>query len=206
LWTLGPGEPKRLTRTAYDEKLPALSPQGDRVAYTTTEGRILILEAASGKEQSLEVEGWSGRWDMCSFSPDGSELACTYLNPQEEDKVALARIDIEQRQARLVMGQFGPQFSPAWSPDGSRIAFSADTAGNFDIWELDLETKRLTRLTEFPGLDESPAWGPDGKHVAFVSNRSGRRAIWVKALESGQLTELRPFGKQAIEVKDLVWR
>jgi len=43
LWTLGPGEPKRLTRTAYDEKLPALSPQGDRVAYTTTEGRILIL-------------------------------------------------------------------------------------------------------------------------------------------------------------------
>jgi TolB protein len=256
LWTVGKGEPKRLTETAYDEKMPALSPQGDTVAYTTTEGRILLLDFASGEEQTLDIDGWSGKWDMCAFSPNGSELACTYLDPKEGDKLALAKIDIERKQARLVMGQFGPQFSPAWSPtgsqiayayahcssecgriiqelwvvdadgkearqlaltnancssprwspDGSEILFSADITGDFDIWKLDLETKSLTQVTVAPGLDESPAFGPEGKHVAFVSNRSGRRAIWLKALESGQLTELEPFGQQAIEVKDLVWR
>jgi TolB protein len=236
--------------------MPALSPRGDKVAYTTTEGRIVFLDASLGEEEALGIEGWSGKWDMCSFSPDGSLLACTYLDPKEGDKLALAKIDIERKQSRLVMGQFGPEFSPAWSPTGSRIAyayahcssecgriiqelwgvdadgkearqlaltnancssprwspdgseivFSADIADNFDIWEFDLETGKLTRLTEAPGLDESAVFGPAGRHVAFISNRSGRGVIWVKALETGQLTELKPFGERAIEVKDLAWR
>lgn len=70
--------------------------------------------------------------------------------------------------------------NPAWSPDGSRIAFaSTGTIRNFDIWVVRPDGSDRTRLTSDEAMDGDPAWSPDGTQIAFVSGRAGTSDIWI---------------------------
>ena len=69
---------------------------------------------------------------------------------------------------------------PAWSPDGTRIAFAnapgpwcprADECGGYDIYTVSLDGIGLARLTTHPLTDEEPAWSPDGSQIAFSSGQ-----------------------------------
>lgn len=80
------------------------------------------------------------------------------------------------------------QFHPAWSPDGTRIAFDAQSGdGEMQIQVIDANGGNLRTLTEGPGWNYLPAWSPDGDQIAFVSNRDGNDEIYVMNLDgSGQ--------------------
>jgi PKD repeat protein len=68
---------------------------------------------------------------------------------------------------------------PAWSPDGSQIAFISDRDGNYEIYVLDISDLSVTRLTNDGETDVQPAWSPDGSQIAFVSNRFGDNDIFL---------------------------
>jgi TolB protein len=66
-----------------------------------------------------------------------------------------------------------PDVSPAWSPDGSRLAYAAQTRehANFEIYLLDFDGGNLGRLTVSGNEDRSfvsPAWSPDGAQIVLV--------------------------------------
>lgn len=61
--------------------------------------------------------------------------------------------------------------SPAWSPDGTRIAFSTNRDGNFEIYVMNADGTQQTRLTTDPGADTRPSWSPDGTMITFDSDR-----------------------------------
>jgi imidazolonepropionase-like amidohydrolase/Tol biopolymer transport system component len=72
----------------------------------------------------------------------------------------------------------------AWSPDGSRIAFASERAGDevsgssYDIWTVDVADGALTRLTDQAGVEDyDPAWSADGRRVLFVRARSADAAL-----------------------------
>jgi Tol biopolymer transport system component len=62
-------------------------------------------------------------------------------------------------------------YTPAWSPDGSKIAFGSDRGGNSGIYTMNADGSNATRLTTDPAVQGFPAWSPDGSKIAFV--RSG---------------------------------
>lgn len=69
---------------------------------------------------------------------------------------------------------------PAWSPDGSKIAFTSARDGNLEIYVMNADGSAPMRLTSDPAADYGPAWSPDGTRIAFGSNRGdGSPRIYV---------------------------
>jgi Tol biopolymer transport system component len=61
---------------------------------------------------------------------------------------------------------------PAWSPDGRKLAFVSNRAGNDEIYVMNADGTGVTRLTNNAAVDRSPVWSPSGAKIAFVSNRA----------------------------------
>ena len=70
-------------------------------------------------------------------------------------------------------------FLPAWSPDGTRIAFMTNRDGNPEIYVMDATAANLRRITRHPGIDATPTWSPAGNQIAFTSDRSGSPQIYI---------------------------
>jgi Tol biopolymer transport system component len=68
--------------------------------------------------------------------------------------------------------------APELSPNGNFVAFSRDTPP--DIWVLNIETGRNSRLTSHAAADSHPVWSPDSRRVAFRSERDGPGNIYVR--------------------------
>src|SRR5689334_25357267 len=86
----------------------------------------------------------------------------------------------------------GVNISPAWSPDGSKIAMARSVGGgDSDLFLLDAHTgAEVKQLTEGGGIDVSPNWSPDGGRLAFASERSGGSQVYVLDVGSGNITRI----------------
>lgn len=60
---------------------------------------------------------------------------------------------------------------PRWSPDGSRIAFRSNRSGSYNLYIMDADGGRVTRVTDHPRNDQQPSWLPDGQSLVYSSER-----------------------------------
>ncbi len=79
------------------------------------------------------------------------------------------------------------EIQPRFSPDGKKIAFASDRAGQWDIYILDLQQRATTQVTHNNDHEIAPAWSPDGKWLAYcrLSSTSGDWELWTASLEDG---------------------
>ena len=79
---------------------------------------------------------------------------------------------------------------PAWSPDGTKIAFQSDRDGNAEIYLMNADGSNVVRLTNDAADDAQPAWSPDGAKIAFTSDRDGNTEIYVMNADGSGVTRL----------------
>ena len=79
---------------------------------------------------------------------------------------------------------------PAWSPDGNKIVFSSNRAGNFEIYLMNQDGGSVVRLTDNSAADTAPTFSPDGSKIAFVSERDGNKEIYVMNADGSNPTRL----------------
>jgi Tol biopolymer transport system component/DNA-binding winged helix-turn-helix (wHTH) protein len=78
----------------------------------------------------------------------------------------------------------GEQSSPAWSPDGKRLAFvwAKEDGSRQHIYIKEFGSEILHRLTDLSDYEYSPVWSPDGKQIAFLSSSESGLGLYVASL------------------------
>lgn len=89
-----------------------------------------------------------------------------------------------------VVGSPEPLLSPAWSPDGERLAYVSFEAGNSAIYVQEVTTGARELVSSGRGINGAPAFSPDGRKMALTLSRSGNPEIYVRDLTTGETRQL----------------
>lgn len=185
-----------------DLMLPALSPDGRRLAYIRRDhdgSALWLADADGGDAEVLDIDGGDlvlsdPYWP--AWSPDGARLAFSAELDGQSDlfSVALDGGDLER-----LTDDPAEDRHPAWSPDGKRLAFSSDRDGSFQIYTMDDRGRDLrqrttaadlldaardagvlrqdARVSRWPRTGEADAWAPrwleGGSGLALTTNTAG---------------------------------
>ena len=166
----------------------------DIVLVSTKDGQV-VRNLTPGFDQSKGFEYIvqpGGRWNSVpwmSWAPAGDRLA--FFVRTEKDR-SLIVMDVVTRKVveRVPLEDVDAPESPDFSPDGTKVAFSALRGGVTDVFVLDLGSKAVTNVTKDGFADYSPAWTPDGKSLIVSTRVSGNEKLFRVDVSSGQRTQL----------------
>lgn len=94
-------------------------------------------------------------------------------------KQQLWRMNIEGGDSEMLTNGAGEVANPAWRSDGQMIAFAWTQGfelGGFNIFIMDVATRKPFQLTKDSGVNENPWWGPDNLHIVYSSKRGNVRS------------------------------
>jgi Tol biopolymer transport system component len=125
-------------------------------------------------------------------SPDGQRIAYVTHGAGTSHLELASLADVEHTRKIVVRSRAQEQvFTPRFSPDGKRLAYSAWMRGGYrDIWLLDLESGRRTRLTYDRAIDRGPVFSPDGNTLYFSSDRSGIANLYAYRFDTGSMSQI----------------
>lgn len=110
---------------------------------------------------------------------------------QRRDKIYRLKIsDSDGFNAFPVLESAQPIMSPAWSPDGERLAYVSFEERRSRIFVQDLATGRRDVLAAYPGINGAPAFSPDGSRLAMTLSKDGNTEIYVLHLRTRDLRRL----------------
>lgn len=101
-----------------------------------------------------------------------------YVNRQGA-RFKLLVADSDGYNEKVILSQNEPIMSPAWSPDGSHLAYVSFETGHAVVYVQSLYTGQRRVLADFPGSNSAPAWSPDGRQLAVVLTRDGSSQIYL---------------------------
>jgi TolB protein len=116
-----------------------------------------------------------------------------YYNSYKLDNPDIFFSDLSTGQRRVVARYGGSNFSPAASPDGSKLAMILSKDGSPDIYVSNADGSNLKRLTT--GVeDSSPCWSPDGQWICFATKIAGRRLLAKVPADGGAIQVIHTAG------------
>jgi TolB protein len=167
---------------------PSFTPDGKQILYSSSAGGCCRIFIASLNGSGFRPITHSTFIDTEPKVNPKTGTDVVFVSgrsgPQQIYRMTIDGGDIE----RLSDGT-GEAANPAWHPDGQIIAFSwtrGFAAGKFNIFTMDVTTRKYVQLTHDEGRNENPSWAPDGVHIVFGSTRNGRSQIWTMLADGTQ--------------------
>jgi Tol biopolymer transport system component len=186
---------RRLTSDDSDsERSPAWSPNGRRIAFAR--GRNVHVIKPDGSQPRQLTDEPSFTSPMPAWSPNNRRIA--FVSHRDGNFEIYTMNADGTRQTRLTNApdacptqpfDCGDQ-QPAWSPNGRKIVFTSDRDGNDEIYVMNANGTRQTRLTNNVGRDVKPQWSRNGKKILFTSNRDGNPEIYIMNADGTGQTNL----------------
>ncbi|RJQ39928.1 MAG: DUF5050 domain-containing protein [Dehalococcoidia bacterium] len=143
--------------------------------------RIAFLSEGKTDELDIYIMGVDGT-DLKRLTTSGIDLGNISVSPDgrrivfRDDNGLFTINDDGTRKVSLTDLR---AYEPAWSPNGSKIAFQSWENDLPEIYMMDADGSNLVRLTDNSAYDDYPAWSPDGSKIVFVSDRDGNNEIYV---------------------------
>lgn len=150
-----------LTTGAPKDRYPAYSPDGSSIVFAreTDEGTDLYRMTPLPTQEPERLTTIGRYCGHPSYSPDGRRIAFEMMVGKQTD---IAVLDLKTKRVTIVVARPGNDIAPTWSLDGKWIAFGGvhPATDNWDVWEIELETGTLHRVTTSPAFDGAPVYAP----------------------------------------------
>lgn len=190
-----PRWPVQVTTHAGLDMHPALSPQGDAIAFASdrTGAFEIHIHGLGGGSIETPLTTNSAQNVQPAWSPDGRSIA--YHSRRDGGIWVISARGGMPRQITAIGGH------PAWSPDGRRIAYQSDEHGDVapngysaqagsTIWIVDADgthARPVTRTSTPRGGHASPSWSHHGRFLTFSVFEGGSdNGIWMTSVETGE--------------------
>ena len=176
---------RRLTELGHRNTFASWSPDGRRIAFASDRDRdweIYVADLDGGREDRRTKRVGPDRYPV--WSPDGRYLAfaagdSATSRPGEPVPATIKVLELETGSERPLVRAPENAVPRAWSPDGRQILFVSS-----DLFLVDHETGRLTRLTDTPNARElGSAFLPGAAKVAYRSDFEGNWDIYVVGID-----------------------
>lgn len=193
-------KPRRLAFASEGASVPAVSRQGDRLAYAVTRSdtniwRIDLRGPGQNPGIPARLIASTREEESPAYSPDGRKIAFVSGRSGAPEIWVCASdgsnlVQVTAHGAWLVS-------APKWSRDGQNIAFSAIVAGNQDLYVIGANGGPVRRLTHNPAGDAWPYWCRNGKSLYFRSIPGGHAEIWKMPATGGEAVQVTRHGGDA---------
>lgn len=154
----------------------------DELVCCGSDGHLLAVPAGGGPPRVLVHDGRA----LAPAAGPGGSVACA-LERDDASEIVVMPLDGSAPPER-VSGRADFTWDPAWSPDGSRLAWhewSLDAMSWERSWIVSSDRERITSLTGTECSVGQPRWSPDGTRLAYVSDVSGWWNVWVADADGG---------------------
>jgi TolB protein len=186
----GQSAPIRLTDSPADDRDPAWSPDGKRLAFASRRDgnwEIYILEMESGQTTRLTFD--TAFEANPTWSPDGLWIAYESYYEGNLD-ISIYRADASEG-PYAVTHQQGPDFDPSWSPDGRSLAYASLRGHTQDIFVISLDdpndAEALNITNTLTDNEADPVWNTDGTILAYEAVQNGAQVIYSQTLIAGSI-------------------
>jgi TolB protein len=175
---------------------PSFTPDGKQIVYSSSSGGCCRIFIAN-----LDGTGFRRISSLAAIDTEpkvnpktGNDIAFTSgrSGPQQVYRMNMDGADME----RLTDGT-GDAGNPSWHPGGQILAFAwtrGYATGGWNIFTMDVASRKYVQLTHAEGKNEHPSWAPDGVHLTFSSTRNGRYQIYTMVADGTQVQKLTDQG------------
>jgi TolB protein len=167
---------------------PNWTKDGKSLIYNSSAGLLYNYNLATGSVNKINSGFAINNNNDHVLSPDGKMLAISnYVGEKRTSTIFTLPLTGSDNPTKISSEDSGHSFLHSWSPDGKKILFTGFRKNQWDIWSIDIATKKETQLTNLTTLDDGSEYTPDGKWIYFNSVRTGTMKIWrMKADGSNQ--------------------
>ncbi|WP_104204220.1 Tol-Pal system beta propeller repeat protein TolB [Billgrantia saliphila] len=114
----------------------------------------------------------------------------TAQGAENDRQFTLYVADADGHNSQQILNSREPILSPAWSPDGRKLAYVSFESGRPAIYVQEVASGQRAQLTNFEGLNGAPAWSPDGRRLAMTLSKDGQPDIYVMDVASRNLERI----------------